>query len=104
MLREEHEIDPSISRASTELTALKLDLEKRGREIFLAMQEREMLAENVRRTSIQVAETASKIGKALKEPQPAAVTKDAKNDVAFAFSLIPLFVAFFGAVITKKKK
>ena len=104
MLREEHEIDPSISLASTELTALKLDLEKRGREIFFALQEREMLAEDVRQTSIAVAETASQIGKALKEPQPQAVIKESKNDVAFAFSLIPLFVAFFGAVITKKKK
>lgn len=104
MLREEHEIDHSISLASSELTSLKLDLEKRGKQIFAALQEREAIAEEVRQVSAEVAKAADNIGKTLAAPQKDVVTKDAKNDVAFAFSLIPLFVAFFGAVITRKKK
>ncbi|EAY12521.1 hypothetical protein TVAG_139010 [Trichomonas vaginalis G3] len=104
MLREEHEIDPTISLASTELIGLKLDLERKAQEILRSLQERDNAEEEARLESRKIAEAASKIEQQLALPNKAEVAKDSKNDVAFAFSLIPLFVAFVGAIIKKKRK
>lgn len=103
MLREEHEIDPSISLASTELTGLKLDLEKKAREIFFSLQQRDNAEEEARKESQKISEIASQIEQQLALPSPNDVKNDSKNDVAFAFSLIPLFVAFVGAMIKRRK-
>lgn len=102
MLREEHEIDPSISLASSELTALKLSLERKGYQIIQKLHERDMLEEEVKAQSRVVAESAARVEQELADPAKIRGTKDSKNDVAFAFSLIPLAVAIIGAIIKGK--
>jgi len=102
MVREEHEIDNSISLASSELQMLKFDIERTGKRLIKALQNRDQLENEVKQSSWLVSQTALQLTQNLQDPNITPQKADGKNDIAFSLSLIPLALALFGYIMKKK--
>lgn len=101
LLHSESQIDPSIRYAVSELRELHSDIASAANEIITALRRRDQLAQEIKQKSQEVATAAGEIEQILNEPVRAPAITDTKNDVAFAFSLIPIAITVIGFLLKR---
>ena len=103
MIKEEHEIDPIISQASTELQKLKFEVENISRSLIFSLQKRDLIEKEIFILSEETKNTTKRINNLLLNNLDPININDKKNDIAFSLTLIPIVVIFLGYFFKKKK-
>lgn len=102
LLAQDLAVDESVQNVSHELEGFRDDILQASRDILDALDRRDALQNEIKEQSANVAEAAIQIKQILNDPAQSPTVPESKNDIAFVFSLIPLFAAIVGFYLKKK--
>ena len=100
-LKSEHSVDQSVIATVEELQLLREDIDRASHDIENAVKRRNEIKAEIAAHTIKIQEASQKVQNTLDRPMAATSLTDAKNDVAFMFSLLPVAIALFGIFLQK---